>query len=785
MFNLPKLPTRHEALDRAAGPAQDHGSDRPLAGLTLAALGIVYGDIGTSPLYAMREALGDKGVLPLSEASVLGVLSLILWSLLTVVTLKYVIVILRAGNRGEGGVLALASLAHRTLAPHHRRGVLLLAMVGAALFYGDGIITPAISVLSAVEGLNVATPLFEPYVVPIALGILVALFLIQSRGTGRIGLLFGPVVCVWFAVLGALGLAQIVQQPQVLAALHPVHAIDLFASYRWAAFVTLGAVFLAVTGAEALYADMGHFGRLPIRIAWLGLVLPGLVLNYFGQGALLLSDPTTVANPFYLLAPGWALYPMVLLATAATVIASQAVISGAFSLSCQAVQLGYLPRLNIRHTSAQTIGQIYIPAVNWLLLAGVVLLVVGFRSSSNLAAAYGIAVSGTMAITTVLAGMVARQRWGWPTAIVVLVFGAFLAIDLTFLSANALKIAAGGWFPIVLAAALFLVMSTWRRGREVVFDRLYRRAPDVHAFLASTEAAAADARAGHGGLPHQQSRRRAARPAAQSQAQQGPARARRDAAGDHRGRAARRRCRARAGRALGANVHRVVLRYGFMESPDVPAALFCCQLGPPEPNMMDTSFFLSRETYVRSARPDLPPWRERLFIHLANGASTRPGSSSCRPIAWSRSAARSRSDASPRSRRRGSAQARDVAAPFPTFPLACLVGMLDRERRGGRRMTVAFRQLHPVFAGEVSGVDLRQPLEQGRGRGDRGRHGPICRAGVPRPAAHRRAAGGVQPQFRRDRARGEQQRRQARAAPAVGRARRHLEPRPRQPDLRA
>jgi KUP system potassium uptake protein len=591
-----------------------------LPALTLAAVGVVYGDIGTSPLYAMREAFGERGDLPLGEATVLGVLSLISWSLITVVTLKYVIVILRADNRGEGGVLALASLAHRVVSPRRRRIVIVLAMLGAALFYGDGLITPAISVLSAVEGLKVATPLFEPYVVPFALGILIALFVLQSRGTGSIGMLFGPVLCLWFLVIGFLGLMQIIETPHVLRALDPTYGLALFAHHRWSAFITLGAVFLAVTGGEALYADMGHFGRRPIRVAWFGLVLPALLLNYFGQGALLLVNPATLANPFYLLAPSWALYAMVVLATWATVIASQAVISGVFSISAQAVQLGYLPRLNVRHTSAQTIGQIYIPGVNWLLLAGVVLLVLGFQSSSNLAAAYGIAVSGTMAITTLLATIVARRRWGWPFALVLAVFGAFLTIDLTFLFANSLKILAGGWFPIVLAAAVFVLMSTWRRGREVMFERLYRGAPPLRSFLTSlsrrpplrvpgtavflTANPEAVPRALLHNLKHNKVLHE--RVVVLKVETQGVPRVRTSERVEFEH--------------MSANFHRVVLRYGFMEQPDVPAALKLCELGPPEPTLMDLSFFLSRETFIPSARPDLSWWQEQIFIRLANGA---------------------------------------------------------------------------------------------------------------------------------------------------------------------
>jgi KUP system potassium uptake protein len=607
------------AVPAQASSATPASEKAPLSALTLAAIGIVYGDIGTSPLYAMREAFGDIGALPLTEAGVLGVLSLIFWALILVVTLKYVAVILRADNRGEGGILVLSSLVPRDVWPG-RSAMLVLAMAGAALFYGDGLITPAISVLSAVEGLEVATPALDAYVVPIALGILVALFMIQSRGTGRIGWLFGPIVCLWFVVLGALGCAQIVQVPHVLRALDPAYAFALFAAEPGPTFVALGAVFLAVTGAEALYADMGHFGRLPIRIAWFGLVLPALVLNYFGQGALLLAHPAAIANPFYLLAPGWALYPMVLLATAATVIASQAVISGAFSITWQAVQLGHLPRLDVRHTSAQTMGQIYVPVINRLLLVGVVLLVLGFQSSSNLAAAYGIAVSATMAITSVLAGIVAHSRWGWPRPLVLALFGAFLAVDLAFLFSNSLKVFAGGWFPIVLGGAVFLLMSTWRRGREAMFERLYRGAPSLPAFLATLSRRPTDRVPGtavfltanpasvprallhnlkHNKVLHE---RVVILKVETEDVPRVPAAERLQV--EH----------------LPANFHRVIVRCGFMERPDVVAALRSCQLGPPEPTLMDTSFFLSRESLVPSDHPDLEPWRERIFIQMANAA---------------------------------------------------------------------------------------------------------------------------------------------------------------------
>jgi KUP system potassium uptake protein len=622
VLTLEKSSPERNGLDTASASAPDRAEGRRLAGLTLAALGVVYGDIGTSPLYTLREAFGARsGLLP-DDAAVLGVLSLIFWALVLVVTIKYIVVILRADNQGEGGVLALVSLVLRGVRAGGRRQrvAIVLAMIGAALFYGDGILTPAISVLGAVEGLKVATPAFEPYVVPAAVAILAALFLVQRRGTGGVGVLFGPVMCLWFTVLAVLGVTQIVANPSILGALNPAHAIGLFGTHRWQAFVALGAVVLAVTGAEALYTDMGHFGRRPIRLAWLGFALPALLLNYFGQGALLLRDPGALANPFYHLAPPWALYPMVVLATAATIIASQAVISGAFSLTRQAVQLGYLPRLEIRHTSAREIGQVYLPRVNWLLMVGVVAVVIGFGSSSALAGAYGIAVVGAMMIDAVLALAVALFLWRWRPWLACLAFAGFLLVDVALLGTSTTKILQGGWFPILLAAVVLLLMSTWRQGRRAVFDRLYRETPALPSFLASIKREPLARVSGTAvflttnldvvprALLHNLKHNRVLHERVVTlrvETEDVPRVPRSERVQvEH----------------LGGNFHRVLMRYGFMEDPDVPAALLPCQLGPPEPNIMDTSFFLSRETYIPSARPDLPPWREQLFMLLANSA---------------------------------------------------------------------------------------------------------------------------------------------------------------------
>jgi KUP system potassium uptake protein len=587
--------------------------------LVLAALGIVYGDIGTSPLYTLREAFGHAGGLHLSEPAVFGVLSLVFWSLVLIVTLKYVVLILRADNRGEGGVLALGTLAARAVPRMPALCALIptLTVAGLALFYGDGLITPAISVLAAVEGLETAAPALEPYVVPLAMLVLLGLFVIQSRGTATVGTFFGPVMLVWFATLGVLGLAQIAQNPGVLAALNPAYALGLFGHAGWQAFVALGAVVLAVTGAEALYADMGHFGPAPIRLAWFGLVLPGLVLNYFGQGALVLREPAALEHPFYHLVPEWGLWPLIGLATCATIIASQAVISGVFSLTRQAVQLGYLPRMTVRHTSATEIGQVYLPRVNWLLMVGVLLLVASFGSSGNLAAAYGISVTGAMAIDSVLAGLVAAWRWGWGPAAAV-VFGTFFLLDFAYFAANALKIPAGGWFPLVVAAAFAYVVVTWRRGRRAVWDKLYAHALPIGSFLDRLDPALIRVQGTavymtgdpevvpmallhnikHNQVLHEQVVLMTVRT---RDIPYVPEQQRIEVA------------------ALGKGFHRVAVSYGFLDQPDVPQALALCRARDLRADPMRTSFFLGRETLIPTPSPPLGPVEGRVFTWLSSG----------------------------------------------------------------------------------------------------------------------------------------------------------------------
>ncbi|RLJ65320.1 potassium transporter Kup [Sulfurisoma sediminicola] len=595
-----------------------------VAALSLAALGVVYGDIGTSPLYALKEVFGGAHhPVPITPDNVLGILSLIFWSLMVVVSLKYVLFITRADNKGEGGIMALMALALRPMEQGslRRKAIIVLGLFGAALFYGDGVITPAISVLSAVEGLEVATPALKPYVLPISLVILVILFAVQRHGTAAVGTLFGPIMVLWFVTLGALGIISIAHDPGVLRALGPWHAIRFFEANPVLGFFALGAAVLALTGAEALYADMGHFGRKPIQLAWFGLVLPALLLNYFGQGALLLRDPQAIANPFYLLAPDWLLYPMVALAAVATVIASQAVISGAFSITQQAIQLGFSPRMEISHTSDQQIGQIYLGSINWTLLVAVIALVVGFGSSSNLAAAYGIAVTGTMFITDLLAFVVARYVWGWSFWRAFLGALPFAIIDLAFFSANSVKIADGGWFPLIFGLGVYLLLSTWKRGRDLLSARLAADAMDMKSFVSGIDGAVARVpgtavfltpnldnvphamlhslkhyKAMHERVvlvsvnildsPHFTEAKRVTVTRLQNQFWQ------------------------------------VRVLYGFMEQPVLPEALNQCAEDGLVLDPMDTSFFLGRETLIPRLNSEMCFWREKIFVGMFRNAGS-------------------------------------------------------------------------------------------------------------------------------------------------------------------
>jgi len=602
----------------AAQPA----GQRRTAALTLAALGVVFGDIGTSPLYTVKECFSDFTGLQPTPENVLGILSLITWALIVIVTLKYVVVVMRADNRGEGGVLALMALVSRQSAinPRRRRLYVILGMLGAALFYGDCLLTPAISVLSAVEGLKVATPALDPVVLPLSIGILVALFAVQRFGTAGVGRWFGPITLLWFIVLFVLGLRQIVEAPQVLWAFLPHHALTFAFHHGIVTLFALGAVTLAVTGAEALYADMGHFGRTPIRRAWLWLVLPALLGNYYGQGALLLNDPAAVDSPFFRLAPEWALLPMVVLATMATVIASQATISGAFSMAQQSALLGLSARIRVDHTSESEHGQIYVPAVNWLLLAGVVALVVFFKSSTNLAAAYGIAVTGTMLVTTILVLALAVRGWKWPWWLVIPVFAVFLTVDATLLSANLLKFHEGGWAPIAIAAAIFTTMWTWMKGRAAglaiekdgtlpiagLIDSIspgrVHRPQGTAVYLTPVPNTAP------GCLLHNLKHNEVLHEHVVLLTIE---------VGDEPYVAPDQR--ADVGH-LGKGLHRVVLHYGFMEQPDIPRDLApLTDKGIPfDPSR--TSYFVGRNSYVGAARPVLPLWQQKLFLVLVRFA---------------------------------------------------------------------------------------------------------------------------------------------------------------------
>jgi KUP system potassium uptake protein len=596
-----------------------------LRALALGALGVVYGDIGTSPLYTLRECLTEGGGFPLTPEVILGVLSLIFWALIITVTVKYVVFIMRADNQGEGGILALTALALRGMRPGHRRTgmVMAIGVMGASLFYGDSLITPAISVLSAVEGLHVVAPALDSYVIPITLTILVGLFVLQRFGTEKVGKLFGPVMMVWFLTLAALGIGQIIRYPGVLGAVWPGHAVEMLFNHGWHGFLLLGAVVLAVTGAEALYADMGHFGRKPIRGAWYVIVLPSLLLCYFGQGALLLHEPQAIENPFFHLAPDWAQVPLLLLATAATIIAGQAVISGAYSVTLQAMHLRYLPRMEVMHTSEHEKGQIYMPQLTWLLLAGVIVLVLSFQTSSNLAAAYGIAVTGTMVATTLLAYKVARSLGRWKLWQAVLALVVFLSVDLAFFLSNLIKVEEGGWFPLVVGAMVFLLMATWRRGREVVRKRLaedalpfdmllerlkggsVQRVPGTAVFLTGNP------RGLPPGLLHSLKHYKVLHQRVvllTVDIEDVP-----HVPDDQRFEL----------KALSAGFFRLIVHFGFKDEPDIPQALEIRRIPglPFEP--METTYFVSRETLIRThGKSGLPRWQEPLFIFLSKLSSS-------------------------------------------------------------------------------------------------------------------------------------------------------------------
>lgn len=603
---------------------QVHNNKR-LATLTLAALGVVYGDIGTSPLYSIKEVFGGAHhPVPITPDNVLGILSLFLWSLIIVVTLKYVAFIMRANNKGEGGIIALMTLALHKGNPNswQQKMLITLGLFGAALFYGDGVITPAISVLSAVEGLELITPTFKPYILPITLAILVGLFVIQRRGTASVGALFGPVMVLWFAVLALLGGLSIFQHPDVLAAVNPIYGFNFLLGNSMLGFFALGAVVLCITGAEALYADMGHFGAKPIQYAWLGYVLPALLINYFGQGALLLADPAAIENPFYRLAPEWALYPLVILSTIATVIASQAVISGAFSITQQAIQLGYTPRLEVQHTSDQEIGQIYLPVLNWLLLISIIALVIGFGTSSNLAAAYGIAVTGTMLITNILAIAVAVRLWNWSPLRAILGALPFIVIDLGFFLANSVKIPDGGWFPLAFGLAIFILLTTWKRGRELLHNRLAADALQLKPFIEDVSLNGISRVPGTAifmtpdpeSVPHALLHSLKHYKALHEQViilsvnvfdvPFVPDIDRVEV------------------RHLAGNFSQVIVQYGFKDEPDIPAALKICPEAGLNIEMMDTSFFLGRETLIPKLGSEMAYWRELLFVALFRNAGS-------------------------------------------------------------------------------------------------------------------------------------------------------------------
>jgi KUP system potassium uptake protein len=593
-----------------------------LAAFTIAAIGVVYGDIGTSPLYTVKTVFSEEHGLALNAPNIFGIVSLIFWGLTIVVSLKYVTLILRADNHGEGGIMALMALALSSVRKTSRwyYPVMLIGLFGASLFYGDGVITPAISVLSAVEGLEVATPAFKPYVVPLTVAVLIALYMVQHKGTAGIGKWFGPIMLVWFTALAAMGIVNIVQRPDILLALDPLHALRFLADNRWLAFVALGAVVLAFTGAEALYADMGHFGKRPIRIAWFLIVFPALALNYLGQGALLLANPESVSNPFYQQLGPWSVYPLVVLSTLATVIASQATISGTFSITHQAIALGVLPRMRVIYTSEQEIGQIYIPLVNWLQLAAVILAVISFGSSERLGAAYGIAVTATMLTTTILTFFVVHYKWRYSLPLTLAATAFFLVIDATLFAANTLKVLQGGWFPLLLGAAVITIMLTWENGRKMVLASLHKHAVPVTKFLQSlfaeppprVEGTAIFFRSEGEGVPHALlhnlshnkilHERVVFLTVLNADIPTIPA--------AHRLKV----------EPLGHEFFQVNVRYGFKEERDIPHALALCKSHGLEFRMMETSFFISRQTVIPTVGEGMALWRESLFATMYRNA---------------------------------------------------------------------------------------------------------------------------------------------------------------------
>jgi len=601
-------------------------SHKKLSALTVGAIGVVFGDIGTSPLYALKESFHPNHGIPLTQATVFGILSVMFWAMMALVTVKYLAFMMRADNKGEGGILALTALAQRCFRKGTRRHwwVVALGMFGAAMFYGDAIITPAMSVLSAVEGLQIVAPAFEKFVMPISIGIMVGLFAIQRHGTAAVGKFFGPTMVLWFGVLALLGVMQIAQNPGILAALNPWYSWQFFIEHKVAAWITLGAVVLCVTGGEALYADMGHFGRKPIRMGWFALVWPALLLNYLGQGALILANPEAIKNPFYLMAPGWALIPLIALATAATIIASQAVISGAYSLTKQAIQLGYLPRFNIEYTNEKEAGQIYVPFVNWGLLLGIIVLVVIFKNSSNLAAAYGIAVMLTMTIDTLLLWVVMIYIWKWNRWFASALILGILANDFMFLTATLTKIAEGGWFPLVIGAAMFTIMSTWRRGREIVRRKVNDGAIPLKMFVESMTMSDTPRVEGTGifmttnpsGVPNALLHNLKHNKVLHGRVvilsimiEDIPRVPKEDYVWIEN---------------LGHGFYTITAHYGFKETPNIPAMLTDCRLQSMSFDMMETSFFVNRETLIATPKGGMALWREHLFVwmtHLAAKAS--------------------------------------------------------------------------------------------------------------------------------------------------------------------